>query len=656
MNIVQVDDLKLSWQGLERSKRDWQQLEVACNNLAQIIQNCTKRGVMSETLVGEVEETLQKLKSEKFRVAIIGEFSKGKSTLINALLGEEIQPVRAIACSGTITVLRYGQQKRVVCRYKNGREEEIPFEQYQVKAAISEEAAIEYRSDELGRSELEEIIFEHPDLELCRNGVEIVDSPGLNEHPNRSEITENLLKNTDAVIFLTSALQTLTEAERERLNKDLKPRLNGCNENDPANNLFIVVNFIDQLRREKDKQQVQQLVEKFVHGQNPIIQGENRIHFISAQAALDAILNGIEDDYLKSFQFFCQSLEKFLTNERGLIKLQQSVTEIKKLIQLCIPELNQAENKLDEKVKDSEAEKQKILERIGEASGRDVRIKRLANQLTDEAFDQAIDSFSQWYESLAERMVEKSEYWHSEHSHIWSQDRLIKDYANQFIRDFQTEINDWGNSQLKNVILKQSLKEFNKVIIQELQGIQNNLKLLDLQANTKFSQQTNLNISGIEGDITGAGGFMGGLGAGGALAAGLLAFTGIGLIPVIIGAVATAIAGSFGLGLLDVDGIHDQIKNKVLEQGFEKFGESIEKIGNRLEEIIISAFDSQVEAAEEAIKHFISSYEKFLEHQEKAQKQIMAESKAEKAFISQKRRELEQVQKRIEEILSQSVE
>ncbi len=55
-----------------------------------------------------------------------------------------------------------------------------------------------------------------------------------------------------------------------------------------------------------------------MQGQNPIIKGENRVHFISAQAALDAIVNGTEDDYLKSFQAFSQALEKFLTTERGL--------------------------------------------------------------------------------------------------------------------------------------------------------------------------------------------------------------------------------------------------------------------------------------------------------------------------------------------------
>lgn len=640
------------WEELERSKRYWQQLEVACNKLAQIIQNCTEHRVLPKTLAGEVEGTLQKLRSQTFRVAVVGEFSKGKSTLLNALLGEDLQPVRAIACSGTVTVLRYGQRKRVVCRYKNGREEEIPFEQYKVKAAISEEAAIEHRSDELGRSKLEEIIFEHPELELCRNGVEIVDSPGLNEHPDRTAITLKLLKNTDAVIFLTSASQILTQGERELL-KDLKTQLNGGNKNVPAKNLFVVVNFMDQLRNEKDRQQVQQLVEKSVQGQNPIIKGENRVHFISAQAALDAIVNGTEDDYLKSFQAFSQSLEKFLTTERGLIKLQQSVTELKKLIQSCLFRFNQVENKLDEKVKDSEAAKQDILEQIGEASGRDVRIQYLADQLIDEAINQAIESFNQWYERLGERMVEKSEYWHSKESHIFSQDKLIRDYADQFIRDLQREIDDWGNSQLRDVILKQKIEELNKGIRQEIEGIQKNLQLLDLRINTKFSQQTTFKISGIDGDIAGAGGFRGGIGAGGALAAGLLAFTGIGLIPIIIAAVATAIAGSFGLGLLDVDGIHDQIKIKVIEQGFKKFSESRAKIRNRLGEIISSTFNSRVEAADEAIKQIISSCENLLEQQEKAYKETLEQRQAEKAWIAQKRQELEQVKNNVEAILNQ---
>ena len=92
---------------------------------------------------------------------------------------------------------------------------------------------------------------------MCRHGVEIVDSPGLNEHPERSAITEQLIKDTDAVIFLTNASRPLTQGERELIN-DLKTKLNGGDNNKAADNLFIVVNFMDLLRRETDRASVRE--------------------------------------------------------------------------------------------------------------------------------------------------------------------------------------------------------------------------------------------------------------------------------------------------------------------------------------------------------------------------------------------------------------
>ncbi|BBD65519.1 dynamin family protein [Nostoc commune NIES-4072] len=61
--------------------------------------------------------------------------------------------MREIPC-----VLKYGIQKRVVCRYKDEREEEIPFEQYQLKATISEDAVLGCLSDELAHDEIDEIV------------------------------------------------------------------------------------------------------------------------------------------------------------------------------------------------------------------------------------------------------------------------------------------------------------------------------------------------------------------------------------------------------------------------------------------------------------------------------------------------------------------
>ncbi len=180
--------------------------------------------MLSPNLTEEVTKISRKLESQRFRVA--GEFSKGKSTLLNALLGEEIQPVRDIPCSGTVTVLKYGPQQRVICKYQDGREEEISPQQYKDKASISEEAALGSFGDKIVKSEIKEIIFEHPNLELCRNGVGIIDSPGLNEQAERTFVTEDALKTTDAVIFLTHAQNALTEKERELLlylKKELNP-------------------------------------------------------------------------------------------------------------------------------------------------------------------------------------------------------------------------------------------------------------------------------------------------------------------------------------------------------------------------------------------------------------------------------------------------
>jgi uncharacterized tellurite resistance protein B-like protein len=210
-----------SYEQLKEFQKYRKQLYNLSAQVFQIVQDCNNRDFLSQTLAEEIGKVSQKLQSQRFRVAVVGEFSQGKSTLLNALLGKEIQPVRAIPCSGTVTVLKYGAQKRVICRYKDKRQEEISFEQYQVKAAISEEAALGSLSDELVQSEIEEIIFEHPNLDLCRSGVEIVDSPGLNEHPERTALTQQLLKGTDAVIFLANASRPLTQGERD-LMQDLK--------------------------------------------------------------------------------------------------------------------------------------------------------------------------------------------------------------------------------------------------------------------------------------------------------------------------------------------------------------------------------------------------------------------------------------------------
>lgn len=645
--------IAVSYDELKKFQEHRLRLDYSFNQFFQILKDCQKRNYISKTFINEAKAIWKKNQSERFRLAVVGEFSQGKSTLLNALLGEEIQPAREIPCSSTVTVLKYGKQKRVICIYKNGREEEISFDKYQQKASISEDAAIDCLSDELAKSEIEEIIFEHPDLELCKSGVEILDSPGLNEHPERTAITQKLLKDTDAAIFLTNASRPLTQGERDLLH-EIKIYLNGGKDDQPADNLFVACNFIDLIRTAKGKEQIKQRITKFVQADNSLIAGENRVHFISAQAALDAIIKGLKDEYLEDFNYFVSSIENFLRFERGEIKLKRLNLILNTFNQKCDKVLNQAQNTIEGKIKISETDKQEIIEQIGEISGRDIKIYTLAKTLKKEALTKAIKCRKEWYETLGDRISEKSKSWHSEHSPVWSQDQLIKDYTNQFIRDLSLEIDEWGTKVLKDVILQNYIKFLDANIKHELDAIQADFKNLDIQVHSNFSSQMQLSIDGINDDFSGFMGIGGGIGIGGALAAGLLVFTGVGFIAVIVASVAATIAGTFGLGMLDMDGLHDQIKNKIIKEGLKKFDDSTDRLDNKINEIVNKVFDSKVESVSKIITQAISLYENLLEQQENVSEETIEERLADKAWISQKRSELEQIQQNMKSIIEVS--
>ena len=608
-------------------------LSSLCNQLCEVIQACADRSFLPHIFVEDAAKISRKLQSQRFRVAVVGEFSQGKSTLLNALLGEEVQPVRAIPCSGTITILRHGERKQVLCRYKDGRQEEISVEQYKEKASIPKSSAVAHHSDELATSAIEEIIFEHPDLALCKSGVEILDSPGLNEHPNRTAITEKLLKDTDAAIFLTNAARLLTEKEKE-LMQFVRTQLTGNAAKLPAENLFVLVNFMDLLDTEEDRHDVTQRLEEFVSAENFVVPGKHRIHYISAKAALKK-----QNEYLQSFNAFTGALEHFLTVERGSITIKQSVNSIKELVEILLGKLQQTENLLDGKVALSKAETQKVLEQIGEASGREVKLRLLLDQSSDFVIEKTIESWEQWIEGLGERLAEEREHWSSEHSALWSRDQLIADYAKQFNNDLSKELDSWIENQFKQVVLQPSLDHLDEEIQKELKAIQAGIEDIDVLKKDQsckwvFYKEGNAAL----GDF----GFMGNLGlAGLGVAVFVPALILAGPILFTIGSLVAG--GLFGTGVVGVLDLDTDIRAKVFDNGCEQFDKSLTQTLENLDAIIGAAFSERLERVDEIVSRAISTYENLLEQQQENHQKNRAQREAEKAWIAQKYLELERL-------------
>jgi len=639
--VVKQPQQNNSFDRLKQFQSQRQELENTGEKLLKIIKDCVRKGLLANSLTKEAEKALKKLRDTRFRVAVIGEFSQGKSTLLNALLGEEIQPVRMIPCSGTVTVLKYGSKKKVTCHYKNGRSEKIPLEQYQEKAAIPEEIAEVNLTQGLENSEIKEIVFEHSELELCRNGIEIVDSPGLNEHPERSAITRQIIKDTDAIIFLTNAARLLTEGERELI-QELRSELNNGATNKPAENIFVLVNFMDLVRREKDRQSIEKRANNFLI-QEGIITGKNRIHFISAQAALDAILDKKEDDYLTKFRDFTQSLEQFLLHERGSLTIKQACDRFENSIRSTL-------EGLDNKIETYKSNKEQILEQIGEVSAINNKVQDLSSKLCFESKLDWYESYSEFLEELPIKLENKSRKWESIYDSGEKQE-LIQDFCEQFQEDLEEEIDKWVDKKFKKQILIPKLEILDLFISEEMAAIEQNLQL----SNTDFelNDSNSLAIAGINNDDDDNNGLGVGVisGIGGSAVAGLLGFS---LFPALI---AGGIIG-LAFGLFNSQSEEEkinEIKAEVIGTGLDKFGESIELIEEQFEQNIYNALNVKVEAVEKAIQEIISRCEETLEQEDSKYQKALKQQEIAENDLADRTKEIKQIQQEIETIYSRSI-
>ncbi len=125
----------------------------------------------------EVAGHLLRLELDSVKVAVIGEFSSGKSTLINAMLGHEVLPNWTTECTAAITQVGFGEQPAMVVHQADGMQVEQPL------AALKEMATTRNKSfDDIAYIEVR-----YP-AELLKNGLIVVDTPGLNSADFRGHL------------------------------------------------------------------------------------------------------------------------------------------------------------------------------------------------------------------------------------------------------------------------------------------------------------------------------------------------------------------------------------------------------------------------------------------------------------------------------------
>ncbi len=266
---------------------------------------------------------------EDFYIVIMGNFNAGKTTMINALIGENVLPSYRLPTTAVMTELRYGEKKKIIMYPKKGENidghGDKPFEVPASKEAIEKyitidnEAGINIKPEDSVKiaSKFEKMELYWP-LDILKNGVVIVDSPGLNDPYSNDAIVKNYLPIADAIIYTMPATVPYQGTDKTELDQ-----LNGFG----IRNVIIAYTYWDEIRADGEKAAEKQRMHclSSVHKHTDL--GDSSIHFLASREGLHARIEGDANLWVASgYAEFEAYLQDYLTRRKGLDKVNNIVS------------------------------------------------------------------------------------------------------------------------------------------------------------------------------------------------------------------------------------------------------------------------------------------------------------------------------------------
>lgn len=277
-----------------------------------LVQQLTRLSQLPEMKGPNIQRLINKLRENRFNLVVLGAFKRGKSTLINALLGEAVLPTAIVPLTSVVTILGYGEQLNIRVHFQNGEMRQI-----------SKSELVEYiteKGNPQNRKGVREVEITYPS-EYLRDGVRIIDTPGVGSvYSHNTEVAYNYLPQVDAAIFVVTVDPPLSAAEQEFL-KDIR---------EYVHKLFFVLNKIDYVEAAEQQEALEFTAHEL---QNNLATKHVNIFPISAKLALDAKSNG-HPEYLEASRLpeFEHHLRQFLYQEKGRVLLVSCITGALKAI------------------------------------------------------------------------------------------------------------------------------------------------------------------------------------------------------------------------------------------------------------------------------------------------------------------------------------
>jgi GTP-binding protein EngB required for normal cell division len=214
--------------------------------LAEVLRSASGLVPREEHVHHERIRDLQiRLAEDRFNLVVVGRFSRGKTSLMNAVLGSDRLPTGIVPLTSVITTVTYGSKEQVVLEYQDRG----------FRSKISLKSLPEYITQAGNPGNCKKIKVAEVQLpaEILRRGFFFVDTPGLGSPiPENTRTTENFLPEADAFLLVTGYESPLSEEELRFLR--------GASSS--ARKIFLVLNKQDTVGAEEREQALE-----YVHEQ-----------------------------------------------------------------------------------------------------------------------------------------------------------------------------------------------------------------------------------------------------------------------------------------------------------------------------------------------------------------------------------------------------
>ncbi|MCL5030972.1 MAG: dynamin family protein [Bacteroidetes bacterium] len=344
------------------------------NNFNELL--CLSQKYKLDLFIPDIKEEISRIKDEQLYLVVLGQFKRGKSTLINALIGDDILPAAVLPLTSSVTLIKYGKDKIIKVSFEDDNSLIIP--DSELHSFITEAG----NPSNEKKVKIVEIFYPS---EFLKDGIVLIDTPGIGSmflHNTKS--TESFIPKIDAALFVLSVDPPVTETEF-KFYEEVR---------NYADKFIFVMNKIDLVKQNELKEILSYTENIFLNSNhNKNLNLNLNLFSVSAKSALEAKLrqdspmlvssriseleNGIKDSIKTEKYFILQnSLQK---------KLDRFASRLSFSLELELSALRTPINIFEEKIKKFNYEMDMILiEKKSELYSFNGKVTDLISWLDDE--------------------------------------------------------------------------------------------------------------------------------------------------------------------------------------------------------------------------------------------------------------------------------